>query len=348
MAGPQLDFVCQLVLDPGRSFTSVQIRESFWGLGRQPITSGVFRNSMVALRKAFGPAVVVTDRYRYELTDAVISDLDLFRAALEADDYLSGPEEALALVRGPVLHGSFDGKKNSPFAWAVGIANDIEDRITTTADDLAQVYLDLDDPAKASRAIAQGLLCADSNVALRKMDFEVGAALGGTQELGRRLEAARAAMATFPDDVRRPRSLRPGSGLGGRRSRLSSDLCRSVPSATTLLTRASTNLSTFSGQACDLDFCDRVQRVLPARDSRRFGAGPSLPASSVAAGATAAGLVVIGFAFPSGSEALALLAGAFAPHLTRRSVPARGIDGIDEASSLPLMGSAQRDGAVGQ
>ena len=162
-AGPLLELICYLVLNPGRSFTSVQIRESVWGLGRQPITSGAFRNYMVALRKAFGPGVVVTDRYRYELTDAVISDWDLFRAALEADDHLSGQEEALALVRGPVLHGSFDGKKNSPFAWAVGIANDIEDRITTTADDLAQAYLDLGDPAKASRAIAQGLLCADSN-----------------------------------------------------------------------------------------------------------------------------------------------------------------------------------------
>ncbi len=136
---------------------------------------------MVALRKAFGPGVVVTDRYRYELTDAVISDWDLFQAALEADDQLSGQEEALALVRGPVLHGSFDGKKNSPFAWAVGIANDIEDRITTTADDLAQAYLDLGDAAKASRAIAQGLLCADSNL---------GAAQDGPRGRGRPGRAA--------------------------------------------------------------------------------------------------------------------------------------------------------------
>ena len=87
---------------------------------------------------------------------------------------------------------------------------------------------------------------------------------------------------------------------------------------------------------------------MPAQDLRRFGAGPSLLASSVAVGATASGLVVSGIAIHSGSEAVALLAGACAPHLTRRSVPARGIHGIDEASSLPLMGSARRDGAVGQ
>ena len=91
-----------------------------------------------------------------------------------------------------------------------------------------------------------------------------------------------------------------------------------------------------------------MQQVLPAQHLRWFGAGPSLLASSVAAGATTFGLVVVGITVLSGSEAVALLAGACAPHLTRRSVPARGIHGIDEASSLPMTGSARRDGAVGQ
>ncbi len=50
----------------------------------------------------------------------------------------------------------------------------------------------------------------------------------------------------------------------------------------------------------------------------------------------------------TGSLAATVLAGAFAPHLTRRSGPAVGIHGIDEASSLPFSGSALRDGAVGQ
>ena len=107
-----------LALHPGKTFTSVQLRESIWGLGRRPITSNTFRVYMVALRKAFGPGVVVTDVYRYQLTEVVTSDWSMFRSALQADDELAGREQGLALVRGPVLHGSFDGKKNSPFSWA--------------------------------------------------------------------------------------------------------------------------------------------------------------------------------------------------------------------------------------
>jgi hypothetical protein len=200
-AGPLLELICYLVLNPGESFTSVQIRESVWGLGRQPITSTTFRNYMVALRKAFGPGVVVTDVYRYQLTDAVISDWDLFRNFIAVDDHLAGQEEALALVRGPVLHGSFDGKKNAPFAWAVGIANDIEDRVTTTAVELAVACLGLDESARSDRAIRQGLLCADTNLRLRTLDLEVGAAIGGPREIGRRLEEGRTAVAGFPSDV---------------------------------------------------------------------------------------------------------------------------------------------------
>ena len=116
--GPVLEIITFLALHPGQSFTSVQLRESIWGLGRKPIASQTFRKYMVELRKAFGTGVVVTDVYRYELTDSVTSDWDLFRACLDADDELAGQEDALALVRGPVLHGCFDGRKNSPFSWA--------------------------------------------------------------------------------------------------------------------------------------------------------------------------------------------------------------------------------------
>ena len=200
-AGPLLELIVYLVLNPGKSFSSVQIRESVWGLGRQPITPGSFRKYMVDLRKAFGPGVVVTNRFRYELTEAVISDWDLFRAALAADDNLAGQEQAMTFVRGPVLHGSFDGKKNSPFAWAYDEANRIEDQVTTTAIELARAHLDLDDAPRAARATSQGLLCSNSNLALRMVDLKVGAALGGTREVGRRLEAAQAAVADFPGDI---------------------------------------------------------------------------------------------------------------------------------------------------
>ncbi len=114
---------------------------------------------------------------------------------------MSGHVQGLALVRGPVLHGCFDGKKNSPFAWAVGVANDIEDEVTNVAYELAGAFLGREDPARAAEAVAKGLLCAETNLRLRLLDLRVGAALGGPREVGRRLEAARAAVATFPKDV---------------------------------------------------------------------------------------------------------------------------------------------------
>jgi hypothetical protein len=204
-AGPLLELIVFLALNPGETFTSVQLQERIWGLGRKPIASQTLRKYMVELRKAFGTGVVVTDVYRYELTEAVISDWALCQAFLvsgvAADDVLSGQEDALALVRGPVLHGSFDGKKNSPFSWAVGTVNDIEDNLTTVAAELALACLDIDDPKRAKQAVGQGLLCSEANLQLRLVDLRVGAALGGPKELGRRLEAGRAAMATFPQDV---------------------------------------------------------------------------------------------------------------------------------------------------
>jgi len=210
-AGPLLELIVFLALHPGRTFTSVQIRESIWGLGRRPITANTFRKYLVQFRKAFGTGVLVTDAYRYELTGSVTSDWDLFRAHLdtnaatdsgtESTGDLSGPEAALDLVRGPVLHGSFDGKKNSPFSWAIGTVNDIEDEVTTVSVELALSCLDLDDPQRASRAVAQGIRCADANLRLRMVDLQVAAALGGPREVGRRLAAGRAAMATFPKDV---------------------------------------------------------------------------------------------------------------------------------------------------
>ena len=199
--GPVLEIITFLALHPGQSFTSVQLRESIWGLGRKPIVSQTFRKYMVELRKSFGTGVVVTDVYRYELTDSVTSDWDLFRAHLDADDELAGQEDALGLVRGPVLHGCFDGRKNSPFSWAYDEANRIEVQIVGVASDLALAYLGLGEPSRAGQAISQGILNSTSNLRLRTIDLQVGAALGGPREVGRRLDAGRAAIATFPDDV---------------------------------------------------------------------------------------------------------------------------------------------------
>jgi DNA-binding SARP family transcriptional activator len=200
-AGPLLEIIVFLVLNPGRSFTSVQLRESIWGLGRKGLASNTFRNYMVGLRKALGPGVVVTEKYRYEMTGVVTSDLDQFRTALRADDPLSGSEEALELVRGPVLYGCFDTKKNAPFEWAVEPARNIEDEITTVAVDVAFTCLKHGDARRAAKATAKGLLCAPSDLRLRRFDLQVGAAIGGASELGRRLAAARAAIGNAPLDV---------------------------------------------------------------------------------------------------------------------------------------------------
>jgi uncharacterized Zn-binding protein involved in type VI secretion len=202
-SGPVSEIVVFLVLNPGCTFTSIQLREAIWGLGRSPLSSTSFRNYMVELRKTFGSGVVVTRSYKYELTAAVVSDLAMFRAALSRDEPVAGPEEALSLVRGPVLNGCFDSKKNSPFAWAVGVANDIEDEVTSVAHDLAVASLAAQEPARAAWALAQGLLCSTTNLRLRLLELEVGCALGGAQELERRLSAGQAALARFPQDVAR-------------------------------------------------------------------------------------------------------------------------------------------------
>jgi hypothetical protein len=75
---------------------------------------------------------------------------------------------------------------------------------------------------------------------------------------------------------------------------------------------------------------------------RRLRAGPSPLASSVAVGATA-------FLSRRGGRSCRLASRggdcprwSFAPHWTRRSVPALGVYGIDEDSSLPRSGIARR------
>lgn len=203
-AGPMLELIVFLALNPGKSFNSVQIRQAIWGLGRRRITSNTFRKYLVQFRKTFGPGVVVTDVYRYELTDAVLCDWDLFLDALSAgaaaDDVMAGQEKALGLVRGPILNGSFDGK-NSPFSWATSRLFEIEDKVVSISCELAKAYLRLGDPERARKAVIRGLLCSDADLRLRIVDLRVGAEFNSSRELERRLEAGRAAMADFPSDA---------------------------------------------------------------------------------------------------------------------------------------------------
>lgn len=198
---PVLEIIVFLALHPGQTFTSVQLRESIWGLGREAIKSHTFRVYMVELRKVFGTGVVITDRYHYALTDVLITDWDQFQALLAAYDKMAGPEAALALVRGPVLHGSFEGTKNGPFRWAVREANFIDKKVTTVAIELATACLEQGDAGRASTAIAQGLLCSPSDLPLRELDLIAGARTGGPREVGRRLEAAKGALGIFRTDV---------------------------------------------------------------------------------------------------------------------------------------------------
>jgi hypothetical protein len=100
-------------------------------------------------------------------------------------------------------------------------------------------------------------------------------------------------------------------------------------------------------QVCDLHVRKRRQQVLHPQmlrwsGLRRLRAGPSLLGSSVAVGATA-------FSVRRGERSCRLASRggdcprwSFAPHWTRRSVPALGIYGIDEDSSLPRSGIAMR------
>jgi hypothetical protein len=203
-AGPMLELIVFLALNPGKSFNSVQIRQAIWKLGRRRITSNTFRKYLVQFRKTFGPGVVVTDVYRYELTDAVLCDWDLFQDALSvgtaADEVLAGQEKALDLVRGPMLNGSFDGK-NSPFSWATSRLFEIEDKVVSVSCELAKAYLRLGDPERARKAVMRGLLCSDADLRLRIVDLRVGAEFNSSRELERRLDAGRAAMADFPSDV---------------------------------------------------------------------------------------------------------------------------------------------------
>jgi len=69
------------------------------------------------------------------------------------------------------------------------------------AGELALAYLDLGESEQASRAVRQGILCSSTNLWLRTIDLKVGVAAGGPRELDRRLDAGRAALATFPNDV---------------------------------------------------------------------------------------------------------------------------------------------------
>ena len=122
-------------------------------------------------------------------------------AVLEADDELAGREQALALVRGPVLHGSFDRQKNSPFSWAVD-ERPTSSRTRSPALPWTSLWPAWSRviPARAARAVSQGLLCSEANLRLRTVDLGSGPPSGdrGGRPAPR---SGRAAMATFPQDV---------------------------------------------------------------------------------------------------------------------------------------------------
>jgi len=188
-----------LALHPGRSFTAAELRSSIWVLGRTEVTADTFRQYMTGFRRALGSEAVYRHGYRYMLADFVVSDWGLFSAATEQSDWReTGLDQALGLVRGPVLVGAFEGR-NGPFSWAVDIAHAASRKVVEASHELAELRLTAGNPKGADDALRAGLLCVPRDVQLRRDHLQVGAALGGTVEIGARLAVASKVLDDDPD-----------------------------------------------------------------------------------------------------------------------------------------------------
>lgn len=189
-----------LVLHPGRSFTSAELRSAIWVLGRREVSVESFRNYVLDLRRSLGPDVLVTTGTRYRIAVPVHSDVAQFRTALANPERATGLEEALGLVRGPVLAGAFDGR-NAPYTWALPLVHELEAEIQDAASELAELAATTGDMARADWAIGQGLRCSPTDLRLLRSSIALGLAVGGAAELDKRLTAARARLRDFPADV---------------------------------------------------------------------------------------------------------------------------------------------------
>ncbi len=244
---------------------------------------------------------------------------------------LAGREEALALVRGPVLHGSFDGKKNSPFAWAVDTANDIEDEVTTVAvGPRARLPGASAIPAgrprrppRASSVPRPTCGCARSTSGWEPPSVD-------PRRSDDALTAARAAMADLPAATSPNSRGSPASSAGRHRCRAEiGGLRGGSPSPARLPMGVLPKLLPFS---LTRDFVAshsaRNRQCRGLLERRRVGCRAAAAASSVAAGATA-GPSTLPAVQVGGSPRW-----SFAPHLTRPRRHGGGHPRIDEASSL--------------
>lgn len=201
VAGPVKELAVYLVLNRGRSFTSLELADEIWCMGRKPVTAHTIRTYVHTFRRTFGRRALLTEGFTYVLADTVGCDYDDYRVAVAEPEQPAGALRALALLRGRVLQGCFVKAKNSPFAWAETTASRIDVEITDLAHQTAAELLASGDPRQADSACAAGIRVQPSNLALRLLDIEVGLHLGGQEQLARRLRAGQVAMTEFPGDL---------------------------------------------------------------------------------------------------------------------------------------------------
>lgn len=188
---PVRELLVFLALNPAKSFTSDELRESIWVEGRTPPSSRTMRNYLHELRASLGRDFLERDGYRYRLREPVVTDWSRLNFAMDEDDArISRLVFALDLIRGIPLEGALEGR-NSPYAWASALRYAIEATVERMAHELVDLALESGDPLVADRGLSKALLCVPESVVLREDHLRIGVEVGGSSELSRRLEAAK-------------------------------------------------------------------------------------------------------------------------------------------------------------
>jgi hypothetical protein len=193
---PVRELLVFLALNPGRSFTSGELQQAVWVEGRSQPKGATFRNYLTELRKSVGSNVLARDGYRYTLKEVVFSDWSRFNVAANGEgERVERLGFALDLIRGMPFEGSLVGR-NSPYAWASRQAYEMEAAVERAAHELTELALETGELIVADAGVSKALLCVPESLVLREDDLRIGAAIGGSKEFARRLEAARAALGT--------------------------------------------------------------------------------------------------------------------------------------------------------
>lgn len=197
---PVKELAVYFVLSRDRSYSTLELVERIWGVGRTPVSPDTVRSYLSDFRKVFGTDVLRRRGFTYTVTAVIGCDLDDYQVEVAAPDQPAGALRALSLVRGRTLEGSFVKAKNNPFEWAASVASRIDRTVVYGARDTTESLLGAERFAEADVACSAGLRAQPTNLDLRLLDLETGYRTGGQAELAR-LKVAKAAMADFPEDV---------------------------------------------------------------------------------------------------------------------------------------------------